>query len=497
MQWIFAGAFALLAGALGFLLLRSSRRVHRLEGRYSAIIDLDAELKSRRAAFDAGLEAERSQLQEAKKATEGQLEAIKSQIQDLEASLRRAEVDAAQKREHLEAEYAAALGQYNKLKHEVNLLEENLEDISFGLYKPHFTYETSEEYKSALERVRDRQRTLIKEGKAAVCNTEWTVSGSKQEGARMQKQYLKLMLRAFNGECDAAVANVSWNNVVKMEERIRRSLDAVNDLGSVMQMSVTPEYSEARLTELRLAHEYQEKRYAEREEQRKIREQIREEEKVQREFEKAREDAEKEEARYQKALEKARQEADAATGAQLSKLTEQIASFEAKLDEARKAKLRAIARAQLTKSGFVYVISNIGSFGEKVFKIGMTRRMEPMDRIRELGDASVPFPFDLHVMLYSDNAPELEGALHELFGDRRVNLVNARKEFYRDVELAEIEEFVRRRGLSAQFVASPEAKEYRETLAIRVDHEAKRNAVAAQGNEGFATTLFPATNPAS
>jgi hypothetical protein len=92
----------------------------------------------------------------------------------------------------------------------------------------------------------------------------------------------------------------------------------------------------------------------------------------------------------------------------------------------------------LTKSGFVYVISNIGSFGEKVVKIGMTRRMEPMERIQELGDASVPFPFDLHVMLYSDNAPQLEGALHDLFEDRRVNMVNARKEFYRDVELAEV-----------------------------------------------------------
>jgi hypothetical protein len=258
-----------------------------------------------------------------------------------------------------------------------------------------------------------------------------------------------------------------------------------------MQMSVTPGYLEARLTELRLAHEYQEKRYAEREGQRKIREQIREEEKAQRDFEKAREEAEKEEARYQKALEKARQEADAATGAHLSKLTEQIASFEAKLDQARKVKDRAIARAQLTKSGFVYVISNIGSFGEKVFKIGMTRRMEPMERVQELGDASVPFPFDLHAMLYSDNAPELEGGLHELFENRRVNMVNARKEFYRDVELSEIEEFVRKRGLSAQFVTLPEAKEYRETLSIRAETEAKPTRPDEKA-ERFAPTLFAA-----
>jgi len=196
-------------------------------------------------------------------------------------------------------------------------------------------------------------------------------------------------------------------------------------------------------------------------------EQIREEEKAQEELERAREEAERQEADYEKALAKAREEALKATGAQLQELTEQVKSFEAKLDEARKKKERAISRAQLTKSGFVYVISNIGSFGERVFKIGMTRRMEPMDRIHELGDASVPFPFDVHVMLYSDNAPELENALHKLVQNRTINLVNLRREFYRDVDLDEIETFVKQRGLSAQFIRMAEAREYRQSVAIR------------------------------
>ncbi len=489
MQVILAGIFAGLAAVLGYLFWRSSRQVRGLEARYAAIVDLDAELKSRRLAFDATVQTERARLEDARRATESQLATLKSQITETEEALKRTQSDAAQKRSQLEREYQSALAQYKRLQSEINLLEENLEDISFGLYKPHFTFETSDEYKSALERARNQQRALIKEGQAALCQVEWNVGGSKQEGARMQKQYLKLMLRAFNGECDAAVANVSWNNATKMEERISKSLDALNDLGRVMQMSVTPAYLDAKLAELRLAHEYQEKRYQEREEQRKIREQIREEEKAQRELEKAREEAEQEEERHQKALEKARQEASAATGAQLAKLTQQIASFEAKLDEARKVKDRAIARAQLTKSGFVYVISNIGSLGEKVFKIGMTRRMEPLERIRELGDASVPFPFDLHVMLYSDNAPELEGALHALFEDRRVNLVNPRKEFYQQVELSEIEAFVRARGLSAQFISLPEAKEYRETLAARAEKVAKCQAVK-EPEQRFTQTLF-------
>jgi len=283
----------------------------------------------------------------------------------------------------------------------------------------------------------------------------------------MVRQYEKILLRAFNGECEAAVANVSWNNIAKMEERVKKSFQAINDLGGVMHVSITTDYVKLKLDELRLAHEYEEKGYQEREEQRRIREQIREEEKATQEIENARQEAEREEERYQKALAQAREEAAKATGDQLKKLTDQISSFEGKLDEARRKKERAISRAQLTKSGFVYVVSNIGSFGERVVKIGMTRRLEPMDRIHELSDASVPFPFDLHAMLYSDNAPELEHSIHGLLAERQVNLMNPRKEFFRDVELDEIETFVKSRGLSAQFIRLAEAKEYRETLARR------------------------------
>jgi hypothetical protein len=282
---------------------------------------------------------------------------------------------------------------------------------------------------------------------------------------------------------------VSWNNVIKMEERIRKSFEAINKLGDVEKISVTPEYLKLKLDEIRLTHEYEEKRQQEREEQRRIRAQIREEERAQQEINRAREEAELEETRFQKALERAREEAAKATGAQLQKLTEQISSFEAKLDEARSKKERAISRAQLTKSGFVYVISNLGSFGDGIFKIGMTRRMEPMERVDELGDASVPFPFDVHAMLYSDNAPELEAALHQLLDDRQLNLVNPRKEFYRDVAIEEVEAFVKSRGLSAQFMRQPEARQYRETLA-KLEQQASGD-VPKQA-ERFSNKLFNA-----
>ena len=373
-----------------------------------------------------------------------------------------------QRRAKLNQEYEQALATYNGLKKEVSLLEENLEDISFGLYEPHFSFQTSAEYKAALDGLRDRERELVRAGRAAVCPKTWTVGGSKREGARMVKLNEKVLLRAFNGECEAALANVSWNNVTKMEERIRKSFEAVNKLGDVVEVSITQDFLKLRLDEIRMAHEYEEKRHQEREEQRRIREQNREDEKAQQEIEEAREEAEAEEARFQRALEKAREEAAKATGAQLQKLTEQISSFESKLDEARQKKEKAKSRAELgLKSGVVYVISNIGSFGEGVYKIGMTRRYEPEERILELSGASVPFPYDVHAMLWSDNAPELENALHQLFEERRLNLVNPRREFYRNVELGEVEEFVKSKGLSAQFIKTPEAREYRQTLARR------------------------------
>lgn len=427
-----------IALASGVVAWRFRVEAQRLRDRYAGVIDADA----------------------AAAAAKGEFELARREQADLRA-------DQERKRTQLIEDYSRALATHEALQKEIAVLEEHVEDMSFGLYEPHFTFQTSEEYKAKLEHIREEERRFLREGRAAVCPVKWQVGGSAREGERMAKQSMKLLLRAFNGESDAAVANVSWNNITKMEARIRKCFAALNDLGTVMKVSITQEYLQLKLDELRLTHEYEEKRYQEREEQRKVREQIREEERAQREIERAQVDAEREEERYQKALEHARAEAALATGATLEKLSRQMEALQSKVEQAHQKKERAVARAQLTTSGFVYVISNIGSFGERIVKVGMTRRMEPMDRIAELGDASVPFPFDLHAMLYSDNAPDLESSLHDFLKDRRVNLVNPRKEFYQGVDLAEVEQFVRARGLSTQFISLAEAREYRETLALR------------------------------
>lgn len=453
------GALGAVVVALSYFLWKAATEAKGLRSRFSGLLDVEAEISAARRT----------------------LEKTKAERQSLESEEQR-------RRDQLSKDYQAALARHRELSEEVSLLEEHVNDISFGLYEPHFKFNTTEEYSTALEKLRDREKELIRSGAAASCRTPWTINNDQRAGQRMAKQYTKLLLRAFNGECEAAVANVSWNNISKMVERVRKSFDAINQLGGVMNMCMSAEYLNLKLDELRLTFEFEEKKHQEREEQRRIKEQIREEERAQQEIEKAREEAEHAEAEYQKLLARAREEALQATGAQLEKLTQQISGFETKLDEARQKKERAVARAQLTKSGFVYIISNIGSFGEGVFKIGMTRRLEPMDRVHELGDASVPFAFDLHAMLYSDNAPELEGALHKEFISRQLNLVNARKEFYRDITLPEIEEFVRGRGLSAQFIAIPEAKEFRQTSALRAQQLASSSKVDPR--PAFSAQLF-------
>jgi hypothetical protein len=373
----------------------------------------------------------------------------------------------------LKQDYASAFNQYKQLKEEIALLTEDVENFSFGLYKPHFSFDTSERYKIELLSLRSKLQAEVRGDRAATCPHEWTVGGDRAKGKKVINQVKKLMLRAFNGECESALANVTFSNFDKMEARIVAAYKAINQLGEGFQVSIASTYLALRLDELRLSHEYEAKKYEERELQRAEREKMKDDLKAAQEIEQAKEEAESQEEAYQKLLERARKEASEATGAKLAELTERVATFETKLDEARKKKERAIARAQLTKSGFVYVISNIGTFGEGVFKIGMTRRLEPMDRIAELSGASVPFPFDLHAMLYSDNAPELEGALHAFFDERRLNLVNPRKEFYHSIDLKEIEDYIKQLGLSAQFIQYPEARQYRETVAKRSEMQSR------------------------
>ena len=277
---------------------------------------------------------------------------------------------------------------------------------------------------------------------------------------------MNFIVELFNAKVSAIVAKIRHDNYDKLKQQIIDAYHVVNYLGSAFRNTkITAEYLNARLEELKWAVIVAKIKRDELEEQRRIREQMREEEKARREREKALEQARKEEEMLRKAMEIAEKKLAAAAEKEKAELQAELEKLREKLKEAEEKTKKAKAMAQLTKSGHIYIISNIGSFGENVYKVGMTRRLDPMERIRELGDASVPFPFDVHAIIYSDNAPALESKLHRFLEDKRVNKVNPRKEFFR-VTLREIREFLEKEGIKAQWTMKAEAAEYRESLAI-------------------------------
>jgi Domain of unknown function (DUF4041)/Meiotically up-regulated gene 113 len=446
---------------LAFRLRNSLRERDELQSEQNLL------LERFRGVIDA--EAERTRvlgvIEKERIAAQTQMEREQSAGNQMLANLR-------QKMQGGEVELASLQTRIQALQTQFNSLDEEANLQSFGFYKPHYDFADSERYQAELEGIRSAQKGMLKGKSAAVCHIEWTVNGSKVEGRKSTNQILKLMLRAFNGECDAAIAKVKYNNIHVMEARIKKAYEVVNGLAEVQRCEITKPFLDLKLKELYLAHEYQEKLQEEKEEQRRIREQMREEEIAQRELEKARLDAEREEQRYAQALAKAREEAEQAVGAKHDKLAAQIEELQRRLQEAHSNKERAIARAQMTRSGHVYVISNLGSFGEQVYKIGMTRRLDPFDRIKELGDASVPFQFDVHAVIFSEDAPALENKLHREFQRQRVNRVNERKEFFK-ASIDEIANAVLQHHGEIEITRAAEAEEYRKTLAI-VDEELRR-----------------------
>ena len=344
---------------------------------------------------------------------------------------------------------------------QVAVYSEEVGLYELGIYEPHFDFDASEKFKNKIKECKERQKTLVKNESAFFCNTEWTVEGSKSKGKAMTNRGIRLTSRAFNNECDAAISNVSWNNVAKLEVRLQKAFDAINKLNTSSQIHISQDYLNLKLEELRLYHEYKEKRQEEKEAQAEAKRQIREEAKLQKELDKAI----KEEEQYKKLLAKVKAEAAKASGEQLDALNTRITLLTGELEEAHSNSERAKSMAQQTRVGNIYVISNIGSFGENVYKIGMTRRLDPMDRVKELGDASVPFIFDVHAIIYTEDAPKLESDLHSVFNNKRVNRVNLRKEFF-NVSLEEIEAEVIKICPETEFIKIPEARDYRETVSI-------------------------------
>jgi len=368
-------------------------------------------------------------------------------------------------RESREAELADLETRLIPLRLEHRSLSEEASLREMGFYKSHYGFATSERYKKAIDENYAKQKAMLKNKDAAICSREWKLDGSAEKGRKLTDKYVALMLRAFNGECDTVIAKVKPTNYQTMEARIQKAYDTLNKLGEIYFCSISEPYRDARIEELRLEYEHALKIQAERDEQREIKEEMRQQAIAAREIEKAQQEAEREEQQYEAALAKARAEFEKAGAAKQEEMQAKLAELEQMVAEAHANKERAISRAQQTRAGHVYVISNIGSFGSNVYKIGMTRRLDPMDRIWELSDASVPFDFDVHAIIYTEDAPALEAELHERFRERRVNAINERKEYFY-VTMDEIAQVVRERFGDIELTLAAEAAEFLQSVAF-------------------------------
>lgn len=356
----------------------------------------------------------------------------------------------------------------NNLKHEVIELDDKILFQDFGVYSPQYNFANLDQYKERLDEIRNLQKEMIKNGTAAICTANWKVQGSEKAGKKLIAENIKQIIRNFNTECDLCINKVKFSNYENVKERIYKSYEMNNRLNETNQTTIAIEYYRLKVKELDLAFEYQQKKKEEREELRRKRELLREEEKVAIEIEIRRKELEKEQEHYQNYLKKINEQIEVETSE----------SRKEALIMKREDAMNNIADVELAmkdldyreanhRAGYVYVISNIGAFGEDVYKIGMTRRLEPEERIAELSGASVPFRFDIHAMIFSNDAPKLEAALHNELADKKINLVNGRKEFFR-VSLEEIKRVVRENhDKTVDFVNIPDAEQYRESLMIR------------------------------
>lgn len=354
------------------------------------------------------------------------------------------------------------------LRKQILVDEETIELETFSLYTPRFDFVKSEEYKLKLNDIRAFQKMLIKNGQAVFTNKEWTLNGSKSAGNKFMKDLSRLALRAFNNECDAAVASVKFNNYDRCSDRITKAAQAINALIVTVNARINDAYIGSKIDELRLSLEYAMKKQDEKEELRLLKAQQREDARLAKELAEARKASEKELAHYEKALNDLLARIENETDpAERSLLSAKKAELTAKISEVSDALKQIDYREASARAGYVYVISNIGSFGAGVYKIGMTRRLDPMERVAELGDASVPFGFDVHAMIFTNDAPKLEAALHAAFDDKRLNVINRRREFFK-VSLDEIKRVVKENhDKTVDFVDVAQAAQYRESLMSR------------------------------
>jgi len=356
----------------------------------------------------------------------------------------------------------------SSIKKDLQIFSPQLDLINLGYFEePIYLFNTSDRFKEEIKIIREKQKDLIKENKAVIIPSSIAVIQSDSLAQKALQGQISLMLKAFNIECDNLIDKLNPANFPNILERIDKVATDIEKLSLSLKCGFTKEYIQLKFEECEYVYQYNLKRQREQEEQDRIKEMMREEEKARKDFERTIAKTEKEERLYNDAIEEARKQFELANDDEKKKLEQKLEFLQQQLQEAQERNQRAKSMAEQTRRGHVYIISNIGSFGENVYKIGLTRRLEPLDRVKELGDASVPFTFDVHALIYSEDAPALENQLHKTFNSARLNQINLRKEFF-NVDLNDIKNEVEKiYGDQVEFKMTALAEQYYESLSLR------------------------------
>ena len=407
---------------------------------------------------------------------------LENRQSDLAKEIAKQEALLSRERSEAAAAVRAAYEELQQIRKTVAATKDEALLQEVGVYRYRHPLSDVLAYEKELAKIQAHIKEMtLKDGGAVNADQDWTVNGSAKEGRTMMRQYSKLMLRAFNAEADHLIR---WLKPYKLDaalDRLNKSAEIIERLGKTMNIRISESYLQLRMRELELTADFLQKQAEQKEIEKAERERIREEQKAQREIEAERARLAKERQHHTNALEALVRKGDE-VGAERVRI--QLAEIDRAIENVD-------YRAANIRAGYVYVISNIGSFGEKMVKLGLTRRLDPMDRVKELSDASVPFNFDVHVLHFSKDAVGIEKAMHERLASSRVNLVNGRREFFRvtpqEVKAC-LSEFP---GELIEFRETPEALEYRQTVRIQASKSflaAEVSANPVSGQREFAAS---------
>ena len=366
----------------------------------------------------------------------------------------------------LDTELAQKRNELAQLNEEIAIANGNLNLQEFGFFERQYSFSDSTKYKDKLDSLRMQQKSMVKNGNAGRIITPMLLDNSKSKGKAMQNQLIKAALRGFNGEADALLVKISVVNVDNKIKALRKVFEQLNKMYARNLIEITYPYLDLKIEELRLAAEYELQKQEEKELLREQREKEREDKKLQAEIKAKRKQLEKDRDHFKNMVAKVTELLKEAKNDEVDELKRQLAEYQDKLSELDEIEEDIDYREGHATAGYVYVISNIGSFGEDVYKIGVTRRLEPLERIRELSSASVPFQFDVHALIFSEEAFALETELHNQLANYKVNKVNGRKEYFK-VSFEEIRNILAtHKELTVELNEDAEAFEYRQTKAI-------------------------------